>query len=89
MQLHHYLSYCSKLLSLTAKTSALCAEHSADGKRAGDRLDHRDPDDRAVKQDLAEDLADPACRPASPRSRKLSTIGQVLVDVPRARSTSD
>lgn len=30
-RLHHYLSYCSELLSLTAKTSALCAEHSADG----------------------------------------------------------
>jgi hypothetical protein len=30
-QLHHYLSYCSELLSLTAKTAALCAEHSADG----------------------------------------------------------
>jgi len=29
-QLHHYLSYCSELLSLTAKTAALCAEHSAD-----------------------------------------------------------
>jgi hypothetical protein len=30
-QLHHYLGYCSEMLSLTAKTSALCAEHSADG----------------------------------------------------------
>ena len=30
-QLHHYLSYCSELMSLTAKTAALCAEHSADG----------------------------------------------------------
>jgi hypothetical protein len=30
-QLHHYLSYCSEMLSLTAKTAALCAEHSADG----------------------------------------------------------
>ncbi|MEO3759283.1 hypothetical protein ABGB19_13475 [Mycobacterium sp. B14F4] len=30
-QLHHYLNYCSELLSLTAKTAALCAEHSADG----------------------------------------------------------
>jgi hypothetical protein len=30
-QLHHYLGYCSELLSLTAKTAALCAEHSADG----------------------------------------------------------
>ena len=29
--LHHYLNYCSEMLSLTAKTSALCAEHSADG----------------------------------------------------------
>lgn len=29
-QLHHYLDYCSELLSLTAKTAALCAEHSAD-----------------------------------------------------------
>lgn len=29
-QLHHYLSYCSEMLSLTAKTAALCAEHSAD-----------------------------------------------------------
>lgn len=30
-QLYHYLSYCSEMLSLTAKTAALCAEHSADG----------------------------------------------------------
>ena len=30
-QLHHYLGYCSEMLSLTAKTAALCAEHSADG----------------------------------------------------------
>ena len=30
-QLHHYLSYCSEMLSLTAKTAALCAEHTADG----------------------------------------------------------
>ena len=29
-QLHHYLDYCSELLSLTAKTAALCAEHSVD-----------------------------------------------------------
>jgi hypothetical protein len=30
-QLHHYLGYCSEMLSLTAKTGALCAEHSTDG----------------------------------------------------------
>lgn len=30
-QLHHYLSYCSEMLSLTAKTAALCGEHSTDG----------------------------------------------------------
>lgn len=30
-QLHHYLSYCSEMLSLTAKTAALCGEHSVDG----------------------------------------------------------
>jgi hypothetical protein len=30
-QLHHYLDYCSEMLSLTAKTAALCAEHSTDG----------------------------------------------------------
>jgi hypothetical protein len=30
-QLYHYLSYCSEMLSLTAKTSALCGEHSTDG----------------------------------------------------------
>ncbi|SEH77276.1 hypothetical protein SAMN04489835_3951 [Mycolicibacterium rutilum] len=30
-QLHHYLNYCSELLALTAKTAALCAEHSTDG----------------------------------------------------------
>lgn len=29
-QLHHYLDYCSELLSLVAKTAALCAEHSSD-----------------------------------------------------------
>lgn len=29
-QLHHYLSYCSEMLSLTAKTAALCAEHTTD-----------------------------------------------------------
>jgi hypothetical protein len=29
-QLHHYLTYCSEMLSLTAKTAALCAEHSTD-----------------------------------------------------------
>ncbi|MET0475851.1 MAG: hypothetical protein ABW001_14560 [Mycobacterium sp.] len=29
-QLHQYLSYCSEMLSLTAKTAALCAEHTAD-----------------------------------------------------------
>ncbi len=30
-QLYHYLDYCSEMLSLTAKTAALCAEHSTDG----------------------------------------------------------
>jgi len=29
-ELHHYLDYCSEMLSLTAKTAALCAEHSSD-----------------------------------------------------------
>lgn len=29
-QLHHYLDYCSELLSLTAKTAALCAQYSTD-----------------------------------------------------------
>ena len=29
-QLHHYLDYCSEMLSLTAKTAALCAENSND-----------------------------------------------------------
>jgi hypothetical protein len=29
-QLHHYLDYCSELLSLVAKTAALCAEQTAD-----------------------------------------------------------
>jgi hypothetical protein len=28
--LHRYLDYCSEMLSLTAKTAALCAEHSTD-----------------------------------------------------------
>lgn len=30
-QLRHHLGYCSEMLSLTAKTAALCAEHSTDG----------------------------------------------------------
>ena len=30
-QLHHYLGYYSEMLSLTAKTAALCGEHSSDG----------------------------------------------------------
>jgi hypothetical protein len=30
-QLHHYLTYCSEMLSLTAKTAALCGEHTTDG----------------------------------------------------------
>ena len=30
-QLHHYLDYCSEMLSLTAKTAALCGEHTTDG----------------------------------------------------------
>jgi hypothetical protein len=29
-QLYHYLNYCSEMLSLTAKTAALGAEHSTD-----------------------------------------------------------
>ena len=29
-QLHRYLDYCCEMLSLTAKTAALCAEHSSD-----------------------------------------------------------
>jgi hypothetical protein len=29
-QLHHYLDYCSEMLSLVAKTAALCAEYSTD-----------------------------------------------------------
>jgi len=29
-QLRYYLGYCSEMLSLTAKTAALCAEHSTD-----------------------------------------------------------
>ena len=28
--MHHYLDYCSEMLSLTAKTAALCAENSND-----------------------------------------------------------
>jgi hypothetical protein len=30
-KMYHYLNYCSEMLSLTAKTAALCAEHSTDG----------------------------------------------------------
>jgi hypothetical protein len=30
-QLRHYLTYCSEMLSLTAKTAALCGEHTTDG----------------------------------------------------------
>ena len=30
-QMYHYWNYCSEMLSLTAKTAALCAEHSTDG----------------------------------------------------------
>ncbi len=30
-QLYHYLTYCSEMLSLTAKTAALCGEYSTDG----------------------------------------------------------
>jgi hypothetical protein len=30
-QLHHYLTYCSEMLSLTAKAAALCGEYSTDG----------------------------------------------------------
>jgi hypothetical protein len=30
-QMRYYLGYCSEMLSLTAKTAALCAEHSTDG----------------------------------------------------------
>jgi hypothetical protein len=30
-QLYHYLNYCSEMLSLTAKTAALCGEHTSDG----------------------------------------------------------
>ncbi len=30
-QMYHYLNYCSEMLSLAAKTAALCAEHSTDG----------------------------------------------------------
>jgi hypothetical protein len=30
-QLSHYLTYCSEMLSLTAKTAALCGGHSTDG----------------------------------------------------------
>lgn len=30
-QLHHYLTYCSEMMSLTAKTAALCGEHTTDG----------------------------------------------------------
>jgi len=29
-ELHHYFDYCSELVSLIAKTAALCAEHSSD-----------------------------------------------------------
>ena len=36
-QLHHYLDYCSEMLSLVAKTAALCAEHSTDGVVLGHR----------------------------------------------------
>ena len=30
-QLYHYLNYCSEMLSVTAKTAALCGEHTSDG----------------------------------------------------------
>ena len=62
-QLHHYLDYCSEMLSLTAKTAALCAEHSTDDVVLDTVSDTRDADHRAVQQDLAEDLA------AAPRPR--------------------
>ncbi|WP_377640823.1 hypothetical protein [Oryzobacter terrae] len=29
-ELHHYLDYCSELVSLVAKTAALCAERTSD-----------------------------------------------------------
>jgi hypothetical protein len=29
-QMHHYFAYCTELLSLVAKTAALCAEHTTD-----------------------------------------------------------
>ena len=56
-QLHHYLDYCSEMLSLTAKTAALCAEHSSDPVVLEHRLHAGDADHRALQQDLAEDLA--------------------------------
>ena len=58
-QLHHYLNYCSEMLSLTAKTAALCAAHTTDAVDPRHRRLHRNPDHRAVEQDLAEDLASP------------------------------
>jgi hypothetical protein len=30
-KMYHYLNYCSEMLSLTAKTAALCGEHTSDG----------------------------------------------------------
>ena len=42
-ELHHYFDYCSELVSLIAKTAALCAEHTSDSGRAQHRQRDRDP----------------------------------------------
>ena len=58
-QLHHYLSYCSETAEPHGQDFGTVRRAQRGWTRAGDRLDHRDPDHRAVKQDLAEDLAAP------------------------------
>ena len=58
-QLHHYLNYCSEMLSLTAKTAALCAANSADGVVLETISTIETLTTELSKQDMAEDLAAP------------------------------
>ena len=64
-QLHHYLSYCSEMLSLTAKTAALCAEHSTDAVVLETISTIETLTTELVEQDLAEDLASAPLRPGT------------------------
>ena len=56
-ELHHYFDYCSELVSLIAKTAALCAERTSDPVVLNTVSEIETLAAQMTPEDLAEDLA--------------------------------